>query len=153
MHKFFYTLHPTLYFYRSFFAFSLILTIFAGFSTDLWATNTPATITPTLLSPVKDPNALIGNELSRLDHLIQATQQSLEGQQQLREKIVEYQNIQKSYLLHPKDNEILFRMIKSAFSTLQSIQDNHLEHTFDADFMNELKVLAQVASKRGVPKP
>lgn len=105
------------------------------------------------LLPVKDPAALIGNELSRLDVLIQATQQSLDGQKQLRIKIAEYQKIQESYLLHPKDNEILFRMIKSAYNTLQLINDNHLEHTFDPEFINELKILSQVAAKRGIPKP
>lgn len=130
----------------------MMLAVFLIVALDLLATNPPATPALTLL-PVKDPNALIGNELTRLDLLIQATQQSLEGQKQLREKIVEYQKIQESYLLHPKDNEILFRMIKSAYSTSQSIQENHLEHTFDPDFINELKVLSQVASKRGVPKP
>lgn len=154
MHKFFDTFRSsTLCLYNTLIAFSLFLTILTGFVTGLLAANTPAAISTTSLLPVKDPNALIGNELSRLNHLIQATQKSLEGQKQLREKIIEYQKIQESYLLHPKDNEILFRMIKSAYGTLQSIQDNHLEHAFDPDFMSELKVLAQVASKRGVPKP
>lgn len=110
-------------------------------------------ISTSSLLPIKDPRALVGNELSRLENLIQATQQSLEGQKQLREKIVEYQKIQDSYSLHPKDNEILFRMIKSAYGTLHIIQENHLEHAFDPEFISELKVLAQVASKRGVPKP
>ncbi|MBA3815152.1 MAG: hypothetical protein H0X29_01260 [Parachlamydiaceae bacterium] len=133
--------------------FCLILT----FSSILHAENLPApAISANVhvpLLPVKDPAALIGNELSRIDNLIEATQQSLEDQKQLREKIVEYQKIQESYLLHPKDNELLFRMIKSAYATLKSIQDNHLEHNFDPEFISELKVFAQVASKRGIPKP
>ena len=103
--------------------------------------------------PIKDPNALIGNELSRLDLLIEATRQSLEEQQKLRKKIVEYQKIQDAHLLHPHDNEILFRMIKSAHAILKLIQDNYLEHTFDPEFISELKVLAQVATKHGIPKP
>lgn len=108
---------------------------------------------PATISPVKDPNALIGNELSRLDTLIQATQQSLEGQKKLRERIIEYQKIQDAHLLHPENNEILFRMVKSAYRTLEVIQENHLIQTFDPDFINELTVLAQVATKRGIPKP
>lgn len=122
------------------------------FIPQLPAASAPHISTSSLL-PIKDPSALVGNELSRLDSLIQATQQSLEGQKQLRDKIVEYQKIQESYSLHPKDNEILFRMIKSAYGTLHTIQENHLEHAFDPEFISELKVLAQVASKRGVPKP
>lgn len=136
-----------------FIAFAISLQAANSLPTNALPSNSLASDALTTLLPVKDPSALIGNELSRLDYLIQATQQSLEGQKQLREKIVEYQKIQESYLLHPKDNEILFRMIKSAYNTLKSIQENHLEHTFDPEFISELKVLAQVASKRGVPKP
>lgn len=105
------------------------------------------------VAPIKDPAALIGNELARLDTLIQATQQSLENQRKLREHIVEYQKIQDAYMLHPDENEILFRMIKSAYRTLTAIKENHLVQTFDPDFISELTILAQVATKRGVPKP
>lgn len=102
---------------------------------------------------VKDPAALIGTELARLDMLISATQQSLDGQKKLRAYIVEYQKIQDYYLKNSQDNEVLFRMVKSAFVTLKTIQDNHLEHTFDPDFINELTIVSRVAKKRGVPKP
>lgn len=102
---------------------------------------------------VKDPAALLGNELARLDMLIVATQQSLESQKKLREQIAEYQKIQEYYLKHTQDNEVLFRMIKSAYMTLNTIKENHLEQTFDPDFISELTIISQVAKKRGVPKP
>lgn len=102
---------------------------------------------------VKDPAALLGTELGRLDMLILATQQSLESQRKLREQIAEYQKIQEYYLKHSQDNEVLFRMIKSAHMTLNTIKENHLEQTFDPDFISELTIISQVAKKRGVPKP
>lgn len=142
-----------MYYFLNVFFFSYTLIVFSMTSmAQVQAVTAPNLSTSSLL-PIKDPSALVGNELSRLDNLIQATQKSLEGQKQLRERIVEYQKIQESYSLHPKDNEILFRMIKSAYGTLHTIQENHLEHAFDPEFISELKVLAQVASKRGVPKP
>lgn len=105
------------------------------------------------LSPIKDPAALIGNELARLDTLIDATQQSLDSQKKLRERIVEYKKIQDLYLKNSQDNEILFRMIKSAYRTLESIKEEHLTQTFDPDFISELTLLSQIATKRGIPKP
>lgn len=105
------------------------------------------------LAQIKDPTALIGNELARLDSLIQATQQSLESQKKLRERIVEYQRIQDAHFQHPGDNEVLFRMVKCAYQTLKIIEENHLEQTFDPDFISELTILSQVATKRGIPKP
>jgi hypothetical protein len=44
-------------------------------------------------------------------------------------------------------------MIKSAYATLNTIKENHLEQTFDPDFISELTIISQVAKKRGVPKP
>jgi hypothetical protein len=104
-------------------------------------------------SPIKDPAALIGNEIARLDTLIQATELSLEGQKKLRVQIVEYQKLQDIYFKNPQDNELLFKVIKSAYRTLQTIKENHLTQTFDADFIDELTVLSQPATKRGIPKP
>ena len=105
------------------------------------------------LTAIRDPNALIKNEIVRLDTLITATEQSLEGQKKLREKIVEYQKIQDLDLANPQDNDLLFRLVKEARRTLDSIKENHLLQTFDPDFIDELKVLSKAASKRGVPKP
>lgn len=101
---------------------------------------------------IKDPAALIDNEISRLDTLIQATEQSLEAQKKLRSQIQEYQRLQEEYLNKPQDNDMLFKLVKSAYRTLHLIKENHLIHTFDPDFINELTVLSQPATKRGVPK-
>lgn len=102
---------------------------------------------------IKDPEALIGNEIARLDTLIQATEQSLEGQKKLRTLIVEYQKVQKQYLNTPQDNDLLFKVVKAAHRTLQTIKENHLVQTFDTDFIDELTVLSQPVAKRGIPKP
>ena len=104
-------------------------------------------------APIKDPATLIHDELARLDTLIQATQQSLEGQKKLREKIVEYEKLQEEFARNPKDNDVLLNMVKSAHRTLQAIKANNLTQTFDTDFIDELTVLSQPASKRGIPKP
>jgi hypothetical protein len=101
---------------------------------------------------VKDPAQLIPNEIARLDTLIQATEQSLEGQKILREQMIEYQKLQEQYLKHPQDNDLLFKVIKSAYRTLQTIKTNHLTQTFDTDFIDELTVLSKPATKRGIPK-
>lgn len=104
-------------------------------------------------SGIKDPEAMLDNEITRLDALIQATQQSLEGQKKLRERILEYKQIQETFLKKPEDNDLLFRLVKSAYRTLEVIKENHLTQTFDPDFIDELTVLSQAANKRGIPKP
>lgn len=104
-------------------------------------------------STIKDPNALIGNEISRLDTLIQATETSLEAQKKLRTQILEYQKLQDQYLKNTKDNDLLMKLVKSAYRTLQTIKEQHLEQNFDSDFIDELRVISQPATKRGIPRP
>ena len=104
-------------------------------------------------SAIKDPEALIGNEIVRLDELIQSTQLSLDTLIKLKSEIIEYQKVQLQFLANPKDNDLLLRVVKSAHKTLRTIKDNKLEKMFDPDFIDELTVLSQPANKRGVPKP
>lgn len=101
---------------------------------------------------VRDPEELLNTEISRIDTLILATQQSLEGQKKLRELVAEYKKTQETYLKHPQDNDLLLKLVKSAHRTLEAIKENHLIQTFDPEFINELTVLSQAASKRGIPK-
>lgn len=99
---------------------------------------------------IKDPNALIGNEIARLDTLIQATEISFEAQKKLRTQIVEYQKLQDQYLQNQNDNGLLLKLVKSAYRTLQTIKENHLEQNFDADFIDELTIISLPASKKGI---
>ena len=101
---------------------------------------------------VQDPDVMIANEINRLDTLIQATNKSLECQKKLREKIVDYQKIQQLFTKNPNDNDVLLRMVKSAYRTLEAIKECNLVQNFDPEFMDELTVLSQAAAKRGVPK-
>lgn len=110
-------------------------------------------IEATLPAAIKDPEALIGNEIARLDVLIQATEQSLEGQKNLSIQIKEYQKLQTQYLKNLQNNDLLLKLVKNANKTLQMIKDNHLVQTFDPDFIDELTVFSQPITKRGIPKP
>ena len=104
-------------------------------------------------SSIQDPAMIVNNELVRLDTLIQATEQTLEGEKKLRGMIVEYQKFHEQFLKKPEDNELLFKVVKSAHKTLETIKENHLTQTFDKEFIDELTVLAQPATKRGIPNP
>ncbi len=129
----------------------VLLIIFSSIS--LYADNSLRPSTTDLPPQIKDPLALINNEIAMLDNLIDVTQQNLENQKNLRHLVKEYQKIQDLYLQNPDDKEALYRMVKIAYKTLGNIKENHLTHLFDSDFISELSLLSQVASKRGIPKP
>ncbi len=100
-----------------------------------------------------DTKDLVVGEIARLDQLIEATEQSLEGQKRLRERIEQYRELQVSYLSNSDDNELLFQLIKSAYTILESIKAQHLETAFEPEFLSELSVLSRPAVKSGLPKP
>lgn len=108
---------------------------------------------PCQATAAQNPEAMLVNELARLDTLISATEQTLETEKKVRAYLVEYTRIQELFLLAPNDNDLLMKMARSAHRTLQAIQEAHLEQTFDPEFINELKVLSKAAQKRGIPKP
>lgn len=119
------------------------------FLVSLFACPIQAAIPP----PIKDPKALIGNEIVKINTLIHATECSLEAQKKLYAQIMEYNQLQEQYLKNSKDNDLLLKLVKSAYRTLQTIKDNHLELNFDADFIDELTVMSQPIKKRGIPRP
>jgi len=102
---------------------------------------------------ITNPADLASDELSMLDHLIGATEQSLQNERQLRQLIINYQELQEKYLHNTQDTEQLFQLVKTAHHVLNNIEENHLTHLFSSEFINELKLLSQIAKKRGVPKP
>jgi hypothetical protein len=128
----------------------LTLTLFI-FPLAIHAEKAPASYTEAV--GIKDPTKLIDNQISILDKLIETTKMSVKNQENLRTQIQEYQKIQDLYLKNTQDNDQLLRMIKSAARLLNTIKTNQLSYLFDAEFISELTMFAQIANKRGIPKP
>lgn len=93
------------------------------------------------------------NQVEMMNNLIGATQKNLEAQKMIREQVVAYQKLQDLYVRNSQDKELVFQMVKAAHRLLENIKENNLTQAFDQDFLSELTVFSQVATKRGVPKP
>lgn len=104
-------------------------------------------------SAIVAPREMVANEIFRLDQLIEATQLSLKQQYKLRDQVKSYQQLQANYQNNPEDNELLFQLIKTAYTILESIKTQHLETAFEPEFLSELSVLSKPATKSGIPKP
>lgn len=105
------------------------------------------------LPPIRDPHDVIGNEILMLDHLIETTQESLKAQKEIKELIVQYNEIQTRYMQNTEDLLLLFQMAKQAHKILEAINKHYLTQVFDPSFLGELKVISKPAAKRGLPKP
>lgn len=104
------------------------------------------------LEPVKSKDT-ISTAISELDDLITMTALSLSQQKELRILILKYQDAQKLCLDNPDDNDLMLQAAKAAHQVLENIQKNHLTQTFSPEFINELNLFDQVATKRWIPKP
>lgn len=105
------------------------------------------------LPRVSDASSDVTGEVQTLNEIIAMTKESLKAQEIIRNKTKAYHQLQIAYLNDPEDRELLFRMVKSSYKLLELINNNHLRHVFTPEFLHELEVFAQVAVKRGIPRP
>ena len=102
--------------------------------------------------PKINTNPFGKSEIAQLDDLIAATERSLSQQKSLRDLLIKYQETQTAYLNNEENVELLYNMINLAQKALKTIQENHLTHSFEPSFLNELNLFAQMANKRGNQK-
>lgn len=87
------------------------------------------------------------SEMAKLDQLIAATRIGLESQLRLRDLLLEYLQVQKIYMENTKDKQNGFRMVRKAGEVFERIQENHLTHLFDPEFLSEIAFFAGIANK------
>ena len=91
------------------------------------------------------------DELSRIDSLISATEQSLERQKKLRALIADYRKIEKSCLENPKNPDLLFKLAKAGKMVHDGVQEAYLADYFQPEFVKELQKLKVIADKKSIP--
>lgn len=90
--------------------------------------------------------------LATLDLIIEATGASYNSLVALRQDIIDYQQLQEQYIDHPNDVALLFRLVKKAEKVMDAIQNNHLNQSFDSEFLKEVSLFARLAKKTSSPK-
>lgn len=94
------------------------------------------------------PSAKSGNELAFLDQLITVTQQNLEKQKELKEKMKEYIQLRDQYARQTQNQELGMRLVKVAYGVLEGIKEQHVSHVFDQEFMSELTFFSNIGAKQ-----
>ncbi|HRD55117.1 MAG TPA: hypothetical protein PLC42_01840 [Parachlamydiaceae bacterium] len=91
-------------------------------------------------------------EVAIINSLILSTKKSVAMQEKIRGDIIHYQKVNKAFLQNPNNPELLFQMLTSAGPLFKNLQSSHLIENFPPDFINELKLFAEIDSK-GHDKP
>lgn len=106
-----------------------------------------------LLMPFLQSAEVIPQAIVQLDDLIQATDQSLKSQKELRGLILKYEEAQKKCIESPNDNELLYQAAIAGHKVLDKIKESYLIHNFSEEFIKELTLFDQVGSKNFIPSP
>ncbi len=91
------------------------------------------------------------DELSRIDSLISATEESLIRQKKLRTLIADYRKIEKNCLENPKNSDLLFKLAKAGKAVYDGVQETYLADYFQPEFVKELQKLKVIADKKSIP--
>jgi hypothetical protein len=103
------------------------------------------------LLPPDDHLEKVQDELSRIDMLIQATEENLLREKKLKTLIAEYRKVEDACIQNPKDTDLLFKLAKTAKEAYDAILETHLEDYFQPEFIKELQRLTQIANKKSPP--
>lgn len=93
------------------------------------------------------------DELKLLDNLIEVTQENLAREKALRAEVQEYLKELDLYLKNPQNKDLALKIGKIANKALETIKDLQLAESFEPQFISEMTLFAQLAQKRGIPKP
>jgi cell fate (sporulation/competence/biofilm development) regulator YlbF (YheA/YmcA/DUF963 family) len=88
-------------------------------------------------------------ELETLDNYISVMEKNLEQSQKLKSDIEKYLILQERFAHKQGDKDLCFKMVKAAQQIMKKIEEQHLSHVFDSEFLKELSFFSQLASKRG----
>lgn len=91
------------------------------------------------------------SELTELDALIKATENSLARQKKLRPLIEEYRRVEKSCIEKPNDTALLFKLAKQGKLVYEAIEESKLQDYFKPEFIQELQKLKAIGDKKSIP--
>ena len=104
-------------------------------------------------APLPSDSVQLIEELQMLDDLIEATQDNLAREKQLRQLVLVYQEELALYIKNSTNKDLVLHLAKTAYQLLNEIKDLHLIESFQPSFISELTLFSQIAQKRGIPKP
>ena len=113
---------------------------------------------PTLLIPqssLLDVNLPLGeeDEIKIVEQLIAATTAQLESEKHLKELMLQFKKQREEFVQGNQTKMHAGRMERTARQIYETIADNHLEHLFAKDYLDELTFFSSIAGKTAVTRP
>ncbi len=98
------------------------------------------------------PIAQEHDEITKLDMLIQATENSLTRLKALKVLLTDYKAAEARAITNPNDTDNLLKLVNLAKQVQDSITDAELQDYFAPQFLEELKKFSEIANKKNIPQ-
>ena len=99
----------------------------------------------------EEPIIQTHDELTDINLLIQATQESLARQKEIRDLIANYKELETKCLASTNDPDLLFKYAQTGKKLYEALNNDGLLDYFSSDFVDGLKKLKEIADKKNVP--
>lgn len=93
------------------------------------------------------------DEIEVLDQLIAATDRKAVAQKKLRNVMIDFKKQKERFFKGDQTKKHSFLMVKTASQILRVIQENHLQHLFASDYLEELALFSSIAEKQNPTSP
>lgn len=95
----------------------------------------------------------VEDEIQVLEHLIASTSKQLEAEKQLKDLMVEFRKEQEEFVQGNQTKSHASRMVNTAREIHTLILENHIEHLFPKNYLEEISFFSSIAGKRTITKP
>lgn len=96
---------------------------------------------------------LISDEMEVIDRMIRITENQLVLQKQMRELMIELRITKELFMKEESSKKYASDLVQTAYCLWNMIMDNHMEHLFTADYMEDLHFFSSIAAKNTIKRP
>ncbi len=93
------------------------------------------------------------NELVAVNQLIETTAKQLEAQKQLRDWMIQFEKEKEDFIQGNQTKPHAAKMVRTARQIFEVITEQHLDHLFAKEYLDELHFFSSIAGKAGPKKP
>ena len=88
------------------------------------------------------------DEILAVENLIVVTESQLQKQKELKNLIVLFEQQKQLFMKGDQSKSLAGRLLKNASQILSLVKENHLQHLFPSEYMEELALFSSMAAKK-----
>ena len=101
------------------------------------------------VTPVTSPK----DEVSAVEELISVTKDKLAEEEKLKKLLLDFRLCRAQFSHNSESKELAFKLVSTARKILEIVKNEHLEHLFPSDYLEEITFFSSIAAKNQPARP